>query len=430
MKKMEIYNNLTKNKNIIRKIRDTEVFCNFNDGAYVEVRSSNKKRLKVEIYNSLGDLEYSSEIDENMWCKTNKIYFDEYRCIVTDLNDDEVIFDHRYNAKNKRVYIAMESKSLGDTMAWFPYIDEFRKKHDCHVVCSTFWNHLFENQYPELEFIKPGDDLSDIYATYRLGFFFDGEKNIKYDKHKLNPRRISLQRIATDILGLENYELRPKLVPSKVEKKKRVGIGIHSTAQAKYWNNPTGWQEVTDFLISKGYEVVVISKEHDGYMGNFFPKGSKKIKEESVDDLIDNLNSCEFFIGVSSGLSWLSWSLAIPTVIISGFTADELEPYDGVVRIANRSSCNDCWSRHKFDPGDWNWCPDHKGTERQFECSKTISGDMVINKLLISGLVKSNDLKEDDEKILKFFEDRYEVITNQSGSYNISTEDIILKKKN
>jgi hypothetical protein len=35
----------------------------------------------------------------------------------------------------------------------------------------------------------------------------------------------------------------------------------------------------------------------------------------------------------------------------------------------------------KLDAGDWNWCPDHKGTERQFECTKSITSEMVIKEL-------------------------------------------------
>jgi hypothetical protein len=179
-----------------------------------------------------------------------------------------------------------------------------------------------------------------------------------------------------------------------VEKKKRVGIGFHSTAQTKYWNNPTGWQEVTDFLISKGYEVVIVSKEEDGYMGNFYPKGATRIPEGNIENLIDELNLCEFFIGISSGLSWLAWAINIPVVIISGFTDENLEPSDNVVRIIEKSVCNGCWSRHKFNPGDWNWCPDHKETDRQFECTKSITGKMVIDEIINNGLVKSQSLCE------------------------------------
>ena len=50
-------------------------------------------------------------------------------------------------------------------------------------------------------------------------------------------------------------------------------------------------------------------------------------------------------------------------------------------RGINKNVCHDCWGRHDFDPGDWNWCPVNKGTEKQFECSKTISHLDVIEKI-------------------------------------------------
>ena len=59
---------------------------------------------------------------------------------------------------------------------------------------------------------------------------------------------IPLQQTASDILGLEYNEVKPQLKLPSTIKKKKVGIGFHSTAQAKYWNNPNGWQEVVDYL--------------------------------------------------------------------------------------------------------------------------------------------------------------------------------------
>jgi cephalosporin hydroxylase len=74
--------------------------------------------------------------------------------------------------------------------------------------------------------------------------------------------------------------------------------------------------------------------------------------------------------------------LDVPTVLISGFS----NPYteflgDNVIRIFNENSCNSCFNRKKLYAGDWNWCPDHKGTERQFECTKTISSKDIISKI-------------------------------------------------
>ena len=99
--------------------------------------------------------------------------------------------------------------------------------------------------------------------------------------------------------------------------------------------------------------------------------------------------SCEFFIGVGSGLSWVAWTLGIPTVLISGFSKPISEfGGDNVVRIFNSSVCNGCYNRFRLDAGDWNWCPDQKDTERQFECTKSITSKMVIDAIESKGWIE------------------------------------------
>ena len=96
------------------------------------------------------------------------------------------------------------------------------------------------------------------------------------------------------------------------------------------------------------------------------------------------MHNCEFFIGLGSGLSWLAWGVGKDVVLISGFSNEQTEFYTPY-RVINKSVCNSCWNRHKFDPSNWNWCPDHEGTEREFECSKQITFEMVkeqIDKLI------------------------------------------------
>lgn len=165
--------------------------------------------------------------------------------------------------------------------------------------------------------------------------------------------------------------------------KEKVGIGFHSTAQPKYWNNPNGWQEVVDYLNSQNYEVIVYSREGDNYMGNKLPAGIKRFEPTTLQNLMLDMAECEFFIGIGSGLSWLAWSLNVPVVLISGFSEAYCEPVEGITRVINESPdiCRGCFNTFRLDAGDWNWCPIHKGTDRQFECTKTITGEMVINKI-------------------------------------------------
>jgi autotransporter strand-loop-strand O-heptosyltransferase len=285
------------------------------------------------------------------------------------------------NLENNRVMICFESKSLGDSLAWIPYVEKFRIKNKCKVICSTFNNDLFKNQYPEIEFVSPGSNVNNINALYRLGLFYNDKRQIDYTKHQTDPKKEPLLKVGSDILGLDYEEIKPKLPKLGKKKKKMVSIAIHSTAQCKYWNNPTGWQDVVDYLKDNNYEVRLLSREEDGYMGNNNPKGVTIQPASKLTDIIKVLQESELFIGISSGLSWLSWASNTPTVIISGFTDIDLEPMDGVTRIINKDVCNSCWSNHEFDPGNWNWCPVHEKTEKQFECSKTITSEEVIIKL-------------------------------------------------
>ena len=391
---VDFYNNIKKSENVINpKYQDVTFLNHFIDGALMEVRSKEDKEFRVEFWNKQGVCEYVTNIRSNMWTKPNKKYFDEWTCKVYD--GDKLIYNKKYDATGRRVFITLESKSIGDTLAWFPYVDEFRKKWNCDVICSTFWNHLFVDTYPEIEFVNPGSVVNNIYAMYSVGWFYNEDDTFKTDRNPRDFKEVSLGQTAADILGLDFEYIKAKINIPEVEKQKRVGIAIHSTAQTKYWNNPTGWQEVTDFLIVNGYEVLILSKENDGYMGNFHPKGANKLPEGSMENLMEVMKTCEFFIGVGSGLSWVSWTLDIPTVLISGFSKPISEfGGDNVIRVFNSSVCNGCYNRFRLDAGDWNWCPDQKGTDRQFECTKSITGKMVIDAIKSKGWIKELETQD------------------------------------
>ena len=389
-KLLDFYDNIEKYDRVLNeKYKSINIINYYIDGPVVEVISSEDREFLVEFFNTNNICEYRTTIKSNMWTKVNKKYFQEWRCIV--YLDGEIIHDEVCNPTGKRVYVSLDSKSLGDTLAWFPYIEEFRKKWNCEMICSTFMNNLFKEKYPNIEFVEPGTPVNNLYAMYSIGWYYDDNGEFSKVKNPNDFKQIPLGKTAADILGLDFEYVKANIGPDriKIEKKKRVGIGFHSTAQTKYWNNPDGWQEVVDYLNLQGYEVMILSKENDGYMGNFYPNGVVKLLEGSMENLIDVMLSCEFFIGIGSGLSWLAWSLNVPIVLISGFS-DPISEFEGdnVIRIFNNSVCNGCFNRHKFDPGDWNWCPDYKGTERQFECTKSITGEVIINTLKSNGWIK------------------------------------------
>jgi autotransporter strand-loop-strand O-heptosyltransferase len=286
--------------------------------------------------------------------------------------DGELKFSHTIDLKGKNVIISMGSKALGDTIAWIPYVEEFRKKHDCKVYCSTWWRHIFD--YPEIEFITPGSRVEDIYASYEVGCFDD-----QLDKNVKNWRETNLQKVASDILGLEYQPLRAKL---KVGKSKRgngeppkpyVCFSEHSTMKNKLWNRDGAWQKVIDYLVSLGYECISISAEKSGLQNVASHNG------QPIEHTVRDVAGCEFYIGLNAGPSWIAYALNKPCIMITGVSLEENDfptPY----RVAVDVGCKPCFHDVTVPISrDWLWC--HSG--KDYACTKEITEQMVIDQIEI-----------------------------------------------
>lgn len=351
---------------------NVDVEWNHVNGFYLNLISDSEEIFDVKIYDDNDTLLYQDKLSNNMFCQTSRKYFNGIKYKI--FKDSFLIKEETISFKNKRVLISFESSSLGDTISWIPYCEEFRKKHECEVIVSTFLNHLFINSFPNLTFVKPGEVVNNIHGMFKIGWFYDDLLEPE------NQATIPLQKSITNILGLEFKEIKSKVdfIPKiKPYNEKYITIATNSTAGCKLWNHPTGWVELIQFLKSKGYRVINVSKDGDSY------HGVEKLSDDSLENTMNVIHYSEFFIGLSSGLSWLSWALNKQVVMISNFTLDDHEFQTNCIRITNQNSCNGCWNNpnFKFDKGDWNWCPIWKNTPRHFECHKTITPEMVINKI-------------------------------------------------
>ena len=338
----------------------------FVDGAFLEIKGESDSDFEVKFYDEQGKCHYENTIKSNSWVRLNRQYFTKWTAKVWQ--DGHLIYKNTLNLANKTVFIVLDSKSLGDTIAWSAYALEFQKKHDCQVVLSTYWNHILD--YPELELVEPGTTVN-CYALYRIGWKWDE------NKEPVLCNTIPLQQAATNILGLDYKPLRPKLNHSnqfRIPSWKYVAIATNSTMECKFWTRE-GWQEVINYMHGLGYDVYNVSKEDNPF------DNCTKIDDTSIENTMDVIAGARLFIGLSSGLSWLAWALNQNIVMISNFTESDHE--FECHRITKPDVCHGCWNdpNIKLDP-HWLWCPRNK----DFECQRAIPASMVIDAIKKAGI--------------------------------------------
>jgi autotransporter strand-loop-strand O-heptosyltransferase len=357
-----------------------------------------EEKISVEFWNKdVPKLLYTHEdiSDSGGWCSPDVKYFVNWKIKI--FYGDDLIKVEDFNLKDKKVIIINNSSCIGDSLAWIPYIEEFRKKYKCNVTYSTSHKKLFSNQYKKIklvnytdknvqngELVKLGYDVK-----YELGWWLEDDESLN-KMSKVRPFEYPLQQAPCHILKLPYKEIKPKikLGYKRPIKEKYVCISVQSTGKAKLWNNPNGWQEVVDYLNQQGYTVVDIDKDKKYGIKKFkhFKEYWNHIPKNVVDDTgnkplsrrVKYLEHCEFFIGLPSGLSWLAWAANCKTIMISGFSMDYTE-FKPDVRIQNTDVCHGCWNKYTFNRDLWDWCPEFKGAKREFECTKEISSTMVID---------------------------------------------------
>jgi len=266
----------------------------------------------------------------------------------------------------KKILINIVSNSLGDTIACTPYVSEYQKLNGVEIIQSVNDPFIFllENSYPNIKFVGRNESIT-------------------YDE------RFDLE-----------YVFNKSIQSGYADKNKYITIGVHSTCQVKYWNHSDGlksqiesknWNELSSILRKRGYTPVTLEKDEMYGVPPFYngiPSKSNKQIGKTLLEAVNIINHSEFYIGLSSGLSWVAHALGKKVVMISNFTEDWNEfdlSLNDYIRITNKSVCHGCWNKinveHTFDKHDWYWCPLHKNTDRQFECHKSISVNDVVEQI-------------------------------------------------
>jgi autotransporter strand-loop-strand O-heptosyltransferase len=354
----------------------------FNSGARVMLPAAEQPwRVRLSDIDT-GNILFQTEMKEGR-INSSKRYYVRFR--VEIWQQDKVVLSHDYSAADREVLIQFPVGTLGDTVGWFPYAVKFQEQHKCRLTCGMAEKliPLFRDAYPDITFL-PHEEVKPerYYATYSMGLFFDDKDLV------LQPcdfRYVGLHRTAGYILGVDPTEVPPRVSLSDDSRpiaEPYVCIGVQSTTQSKYWNNPTGWFEIIRFLKDAGYRVICIDQKAThgtGLVWNHLPNGAEdQTGDRPITERARWLRHSEFYVGLSSGLSWLAWASGTPVVMISGFT-HPLNEFATPYRVINYHTCNGCWNdpHLRFDHGDFLWCPRHKNTPRQFECTRLITVDHV-----------------------------------------------------
>jgi len=377
----------------------------FNDSCQLNLTSITDEDLDIKIwYGKQGEelLEYSIELlgRDSTTFNGHQVYFIDWH-VEVHIND-ELVFYHDLNLEDQDVRIVMVSKNLGDSTTWIPYVETFRQKHKCNIYLVTVNKELFETEYPFITFLDEYDSSIDYHATYWLGGFDILDKKLNIGKHHPTPTYLGdMQKIASDILGLDFKEEKAKIKVYKdfklPSKKPYVTIAPFATARAKMWNykGNEGWQELVDYLKSKGYDVVNCSRENDGEKDFKIPKGViTKPRETSIEERVFDIKHSEFFIGASSGLYWVAHALGVWSIMITGHTHKFFDGKSKTVRVSlekDENVCTGCWHNEeinwKFEnhfcplqqEDDVSGVPNLDPTSRKWECTKKITSNMVID---------------------------------------------------
>lgn len=383
---------------------DQEFFCHFLKKVY----SVSQEFLESEIYGEADP--HGLKLDFNFGLRldvppgnfrvrisdldTEQIYFDDYvsdcrllsvenyfiRWHVEVFLDEEKIFTHTLNLEGQAVTVKFISTALGDTLAVLPYIREFKKIHRCdlQIIPPDYSRELVAQLCPDIPMTSEVN-----FKTYATYYSIVPMASVPFVSSEI--RKMSITRVVGSIFGIDYFPPKSvfKATESPVTNERYVCIAVQASKTKKSWLYPGGWDIVVDYLKRLGYRVFCIDKNaeqtNDGITISKPESAEDFTGDKSLLERANMLHHAEFFIGLSSGLSWLADTVGCPVVMIGGFSQDWCEFYTPY-RIANRKVCNGCFNH----PGVFyvlHRCPFHKDTPREFECQKKISPHMVISAI-------------------------------------------------
>jgi autotransporter strand-loop-strand O-heptosyltransferase len=293
------------------------------NGPRLHVEQLDLATWRAEFWDST-DLIYSTgELEDRHWYQPSRKWWTDWT--VKIYRDNQLYTELQPDLVNQDLTVIFDSSSLGDTLSFMGQMTMIKQRHSVDrvfVKCHKPW--LFDwKRYATHKVYPLAWDQPSTYHSQTIGVYYTMEAPWQRHEHRYDWRQIPLGKIAADRLDLEYWETRPFMAPRYLKaktksKRAHVCIATQSTAQAKYWNHPTGWQEVVDWCNQNDLEVHHASKEGTKLQG-------VQQLPEALEEVADSIVTAKGFIGISSGLSWFAWALGAEVIMISGFTDEYVE---------------------------------------------------------------------------------------------------------
>lgn len=362
----------------------------FNCGLRLQVPYLGIDSLKVVIGNAMSGETYFDEDVSGVILVSFEKYFIPWQIDI--FFQGTQVFSHTFNPEGMEVFFKFPTTAMGDAIALLPYVADFIRHWKCKplVYIASNLRDIAKRYYPDLVF---ADTLSDeTYASYFVGTWMNFLAGAS-----VNSRLMPMEVIGKTVLGTP-YTLRTvRYIPTKsrVIKEPYICIGVQASGTWKGWHYPGGWDDVVAYLKTSGYRVLCIDRERENVsegISSKIPAGAEDFTGDiPLIERINLLAHADFFIGLSSGLSWLAYAVGCPVVMIAGFTLPWYE-FDTPYRVQNFTKCYGCFNDVRAEWVHVQHCPYHHGTDREFECSRSITPRQVITTIerLRRDLLKDN----------------------------------------
>ena len=351
-----------------------ELKIDFNAGLRVQVPKGNF-HVKISDY-ATETVFFDDDVSEKTLISAEKYYI---RWQIDIQLDGEDVFSHVLDLEGQEVYFFMAGAALGDMIAVLEYLPEFQRQYKCRVLATVpdTFKEICANYYSDIMLVDKRPE--DLYASYCLAMFQIAPYITPQDT-----RIWTTSMTARAILGLNHDAPHILYTPNAKRgiKEKYVCIAVQASGIMKRWLYLDGWNKVVTYLRLLGYRVLCIDAEAGYCEGEYsisIPLGAENFTGYlPLMERVNLLAYADFFIGLGSGLSWLAWACDIPVILISGFSLPMGE-FETPYRVTNQLVCHGCYNDISVNWKDG--CPYHRGTEREFECSKKISPKQVITMI-------------------------------------------------